>query len=194
MKLIKLSVWAKQNGYSYRGAYNRYRRGDLKQAFTNETGQIMIPVEDERLPLETIIYARVSSAKQKKDLETQARRLVNFCMANGWVVSKIVKEVASGLSDNRPKLTKIIQQKNPVRLVVEHKDRLTRFGFNYLDILIKGEIKVVNLAENNKEDLMQDLISVIRSMVARYYGQRRGKRKADQIIKGLTEDELKSIH
>ena len=111
--------------------------------------------------------------------------MVQFCIANGWQVETVVKEIASGLNDKRPKLIKILESDYPVRIVSESKDRLTRFGFNYISTLINGEIVIANLAKTNKDDLMQDLISIITSMVARYYGQRRGSKKSKNIIKQL---------
>jgi predicted site-specific integrase-resolvase len=74
------------------------------------------------------------------------------------------------------------------RIVVEHKDRLTRFGFNYLDKLLAMQgrkIEVINLAENGKEDLVQDFVSIVTSFCARLYGQRRSKRKTERIIAEL---------
>lgn len=98
----------------------------------------------------TIIYARVSSSENKSNLGSQAKRLAQFCLAKGWVINEIVKECASGLNDNRPKLIKILTEKKATRLVVEHKDRLTRFGFNYIKILYpECEIVVVNEVEEN---------------------------------------------
>ena len=185
MNLIKLSTWAKKNGYSYRGAYNRFNAGRIEGAFKNETGRIVVPVKENISPLKTIVYARVSSHKQKNDLERQSQRMQQFCVTNGWVVEQVVTEVASGLNDKRPKLCKILNSKTPIRLVVEHKDRLTRFGFNYIETLIDGTIIVANKTNSDKEDLMQDLISIITSMVARYYGQRRGGKKAKELIQKL---------
>ena len=75
-------------------------------------------------------------------------------------------------------------------IVVEHKDRLTRFGFNYIETFLKmqgRQLEVVNLAENGKEDLMQDLVSIIYSFSARMYGQRRAKRKTEIIVKELQD-------
>jgi predicted site-specific integrase-resolvase len=72
--------------------------------------------------------------------------------------------------------------------VVEHKDRLTRFGFRYLETLLRGQgraIEVVNLAENGTEDVLADLTSIIYSLCARLYGQRRAKRKTEQLVKEL---------
>lgn len=184
MKLVKLSKWAAQNGYSYRGAYNRFNAGKIEGAYKNETGRIVVPYYEQQ-PLKTIVYARVSSHKQKQDLERQAERMVKFCISNGWQVDSVIKEIASGLNDKRPKLIKILNNNYPIRIVAEHKDRLTRFGYNYLSTLINGEIVIANLAGSDKEDLMQDLISIITSMVARYYGQRRGGRKIKQILERL---------
>ncbi|MEK7990727.1 MAG: IS607 family transposase [Thiotrichaceae bacterium] len=185
MNLIKLSLWAKKNGYSYRGAYNRFHAGRIEGAYKNETGRIVVPVEENLLPLRTIVYARVSSLKQKKDLERQAERMQTFCVANGWIVEEVVTEIASGLNDKRPKLEKILKVKTPIRLVVEHKDRLTRFGFHYIETLLNGEVIIANKTSSDKEDLMQDLISIITSMVVRYYGQRHGSRKAKELIEKL---------
>lgn len=145
----------------------------------------MVRIEGEPIPLTTVVYARVSSSKQKDDLERQAQRMVEFCTSNGWIVSQVVKEVASGLNDKRPKLIKLLQTEGRLRIVSEHKDRLTRFGLNYIETLLNGEVVIANLAGSDRDDLMQDLISVITSMVARYYGQRRGSVKAKAMISQL---------
>jgi predicted site-specific integrase-resolvase len=74
--------------------------------------------------------------------------------------------------------------------VVEHKDRATRFGFRYLEVLLTQQhraIEVANLAENNREDLLQDVSSIVYSMCARLYGQRRAKRKQELIGRILTD-------
>ena len=104
---------------------------------------------------------------------------------------KIVKEVGSGLNDNRKKLAKILVDDNYNILIVEHKDRLARFGTNYLNILLEKigkKLEIVNLAENDKEELMQDLVAIVTSFCARLYGLRRSKRKTEKIIKELTND------
>jgi predicted site-specific integrase-resolvase len=73
-------------------------------------------------------------------------------------------------------------------VVVEHKDRATRFGFRYIETLFKTygrEIEVVNQAENGTEDLLGDLQSIIYSFCARLYGQRMAKRKTENIVEEL---------
>jgi predicted site-specific integrase-resolvase len=124
------------------------------------------------------------------NLESQASRLVAYCSAKGWQISKIVKEVGSGVNDSRPKLIELLQDESLTHIVVEHKDRLTRFGFNYIETFMSlqgRQLEIVNLADNGKEDLMQDLVSIIYSFSARMYGQRRAKRKTEKIIKELSD-------
>ena len=76
--------------------------------------------------------------------------------------------------------------------IVEHKDRLTRFGFNYIEKLLSRsgvELEVVNQVDGEKEDLIQDFVSVITSFSARIYGQRRSRRKTEKLIEELEKNE-----
>jgi putative resolvase len=112
--------------------------------------------------------------------------------AKGYQVTQVVKEIGSGVNDQRPKMLKLLTDDSVSRIVVEHKDRLTRFGFNYLDRLLRmqgREIEVINLAENGKEDLVQDFVAIVTSFCARLYGQRRAKRKTERLIAELQKAE-----
>lgn len=196
MKNIKLSEYAKQNSITYRTAWNRFKAGKIKNAYKDSLGNILIEIKengiDEKI---AVIYARVSSSENKKNLEPQAERLKEYGIVRGYQIIEIVKEVGSGVNDNRKKLNKLLKDDKWGTLIVEHKDRLTIFGFNYIEILLnkRGQkIEVVNLAEDIKTDLVQDLISIIYSFSARMYGLRRGKRKTEEIIKHLEEND-KSI-
>lgn len=145
------------------------------------------PVEEK-----IVIYARVSSPKQKDDLLTQAERIEEFCLANGWKINKTYKEIASGLNDKRPILLKMLQDK-PTKIVIEHKDRLTRFGFEYIKILCESfncEIVIINNNNDNLQtDLMTDFVSIITSMTAKLYGLRKSHRKTEKIIEELNKDD-----
>jgi putative resolvase len=108
------------------------------------------------------IYTRVSAAENKANLDSQVQRVQDYCAAKGWQISQVVKEIGSGVNDSRPKLLKLLTDPTITVIVVEHKDRLTRFGFNYLDKLLAMQgrrIEVINLAENSQEDLIQDFVS-----------------------------------
>jgi putative resolvase len=187
---MKLSQWAKKNNYTYRGAYNVFKRGLIPGARQLPTGTVIIdePVTPTK-PEHTVVYARVSSSENRDSLESQANRVVQYCNARGWTVHQVVKECASGLNDSRPKLQKIFSDGNATRIVVEHKDRLTRFGFEYIKTLFDGDIVVLNEAGTEQDELMQDFISLVTSFCARIYGQRRSKRTTEKLIKELSTDD-----
>ena len=194
----KLSIYAKELGITYRTAWSRYKEG-LLNTYVDETNHIYVldnlEVSKSENSKEIVIYARVSSNKQKDDLERQAERLQNYAVSNGYIVKKVIKEIGSGLNDNRQKLIKLLQENDWNILLIENKDRLTRFGFNYIETLLKAlnkQIVVVNVLDNNKEDLMQDMISILYSFSARMYGKRRAKLKTNIIISELQKDEEKT--
>lgn len=141
-----------------------------------------------------VVYARVSSAENKNNLDSQARRIVQYCAANGWKVLQVVKEIASGINDRRPKLHALIstiREIRPAVLVVEHKDRLARIGAPYIEAAIEPfgcRLEVINEADDEKQDLMNDLIAIITSFCARYYGLRRAKRKTERILEELRKN------
>lgn len=187
---IKLSQWAKMNDYTYRGAYNLFKNGTLSGVQT-QTGTILIDVQETVVkPEHNVVYARVSSSENRPNLDSQADRVVQFCNAKGWIVHEIVKECASGLNDRRPKLSKVLSEQKATRIIVEHKDRLTRFGFSYLKLLFNGEIVVINEVSEDESDLMQDFVSLVTSFCARLYGKRRSKRQTEKLIKELSDDKV----
>lgn len=190
---MKLSQFAKKNSIKYQAAYKMFKAGLIK-GYQLPTGTVVIT---EDLQVQTkqeynIIYARVSSSENKSNLDSQAKRLKDFAAAKGWIIHEVVKECASGLNDHRPKLEKLLRDNKATRLIVEHNDRLTRFGFNYIKILcdlVNCELVVINPAEDEKSDLIQDFISIITSFCARIYGQRRCKRKTEKIIEELKNND-----
>ncbi len=193
---MNLNEYAKSQGIKYRAAWNRYKAGKIPNAYKNEHGSIRILVEKKTKPESTAIYCRVSSSQNKNNLEKQKERLVSYCLAKGYKVDFIIMECASGLNDKRPKLLKILTNENITRIVVEHSDRLTRFGKNYLEHWMKEkgvEIEIVNQADDNRDDLMADFVSLVTSFTARLYGQRRNKRKTEKLIKSLEKNESNSV-
>lgn len=190
-----LTEYAKENRIHYRTAWNAYKAGKILGAFKNEYGKILIPDNVAKTQY-VVCYARVASSMNRNNLESQATRLCNYCAANGYVVQQVIKECASGLNDRRPQLIKLLRNPKVTLIVVEHQDRLTRFGFNYIRLWAetKGcKIEVINEAANDKEDLMQDFVSLITSFVTRLYGLRRSKRKTEQLIKTLENESNKIV-
>lgn len=184
---MKLSTYAKSKGITYQTAWKMWKKG-LLNASQLPTGTII--VNDFVQVNGVAIYCRVSSSENKSNLDTQAERLVQYAEAKGYQIISVTKEIGSGVNDNRKKLIKLLNEDNYHLIIVEHKDRLTRIGFNYLKVLLNKQgkdIEVVNLAQEQTEDLMQDFISIITSFCARIYGLRRSKRKTETIIKELNE-------
>lgn len=186
---MKLSEYTKQQGISYRTAFRWWQAGTIK-GYQAPSGTIIV-TESERpssIPEKVAIYARVSSQEHQENLERQAERLKDYCAAKGYQVSSVVKEIASGANDSRPKFLALLRDTSITHIVVEHKDRMTRFGANYILTLLETQgrhVEMVNLADDDKEDLIQDLSSIFYSFCARMYGQRRAKRKTEVIVKEL---------
>lgn len=193
---MKLSAWAKSKGIAYVTAHRWFQNGKLPvKAYQMPSGTIIVEENNTVNPNNSAhIYARVSSYNKKDDLQRQIQRCINFCENNGWQINSITKEVASGLNDKRPKLIKLLNS-SPNRIVVEHKDCLTRFGFNYFDILLPKlncELVVMNRDFEEETDLMKDLIALITSFCCRLYGLRKGRNKSSKIKKELcTPEQLK---
>ena len=193
---MKLSVWAKSQGISYMTAWNWFHAGMLPvKSYQLPNGTIIVE-NNEMLNSQSkkevvFIYARVSSHNKKDDLNRQVVRCEEFARAKGLSVDKVYKEIASGMNDNRKVFWKMLEE-NPTSVVVENKDRLTRFGFTYLERLLKKqgcELIVMNPNKDDEQDLMKDMISIITSFCCRLYGLRRMKNKLDKIKKVLTENE-----
>lgn len=181
---MKLSEYAKANNIGYRAAWNRFKSGKIPGAHKDKFGSITIIKKDTRKD-KTVVYARVSSSENKSNLKSQSERIQHFCAAKGWVVDKAVEECGSGLNDTRRLLLTLLRDKTITRVVVEHKDRLTRFGFNYLKELAHFEIVVINEVAEDEKDLMQDFVSLVTSFTARLYGRRRTKKATEKLIKEL---------
>jgi putative resolvase len=193
---MKLSEYAKKYGITYRTAFRWWQQGQLK-GFQKPSGTIIVTEGEQDVPVAkkvvapVVIYARVSSPKQKASLDRQVARLEDYCAARGYQVGRIVKEIGSGVNDSRRQFLSLLSDPTATTILVEQKDRATRFGFRYLEVLLSQAgrtIEVANLAENNREDLLQDLSSIVYSLCARLYGQRRAKRKQELIGKILTTE------
>ena len=133
----------------------------------------------------------MSSAENKSNLERQRQRLEDYCAARGYKVIKTVTEIGSGLNDKRPKLEKLLTDESVKLIVAEHSDRIARFGLNYLQKVLELQgrrIELINTQDNDRDELMQDFVSIITSFCARLYGLRRSKRRTEKLIKELEED------
>src|SRR4030065_2959115 len=162
---MKLSAYARSLGVSYRTAWRWFKAGEVS-GFHADPGTIIVTEQTLECPAivarqKTAIYTRVSAAENKDNLEGQAKRLMDYCAAKGYQVATVVKEIGSGVNDTRPKLLKLLTDPSMGLIGVEQKDRLTRFGFNYIEQLLAlqgRKIEVINLDETAKEDVIQGFV------------------------------------
>jgi putative resolvase len=178
---MKLSDYARQVGVTYKTAYQWWKAGQL-DAYQRPTGTIIVR-EPQTAATGVALYARVSSADQKDNLTRQMQRLRDYAAARGYQVVAEVTEIASGLNDERPKLKKLLTDTRVGVLVIEHRDRLTRFGYGYITTLLEHQGRRVEAVfpTDTGDDLVDDFVAVITSMAARIYGRRNAKRRAAQI-------------
>ena len=190
---MRLSAYAKQMGVSYKTAFRWWKAGKL-DAYQLDTGTVIVrePLASE-VPTNVALYARVSSADQKEDLERQMQRLKDYAASRGYQVTKIVSELASGLNESRPKFLKLLTDASIGVIVVEHRDRATRFGLTYIEQLMQmqGRRLEVIFPSDTDNDLVDDFIAVITSMASRIYGRRTSKRRAEK-IKQCVEHAMKA--
>ena len=178
---MKLSVYAKHVGVTYKTAWQWWKAGQL-DAYQLPTGTVI--VREPIAPVQGVaLYARVSSIDQKDAAERQMQRLREYAAARGYQVQAEVREIASGLNEERPKLKKLLTNPKIGVVVVEHRDRLTRFGYGYIATLLEQQGRRVEAIypSDTGNDLVDDFVAVITSMAARISGRRHSKRKAERI-------------
>ncbi len=193
---MRLKDWAEEQDICYRTALRWFHSGKLPVPSEQlETGTILVyPPKEEPLSSpddSVVLYCRVSGHDQKDDLERQAERLRTFASAKGWTVKQTITEIGSGLNGKRPKLLKLLEDKTATTILVEHKDRLTRFGFEYIDILLSGQNRKVVVADQEEQtlDIWQDFIDVVTSFCARIYGKRGARNRAKKTLEMLRNKE-----
>jgi predicted site-specific integrase-resolvase len=182
---MKLSAWAKTQGLSYRGAYRMWKAGQLPvPAEQLPTGTILVHPPAAALEGGVALYARVSSADQKSDLDRQVARLAEFAAGQHLRVVDVVKEIGSGLNGHRRGLMRLLRTPTVTMIVVEHRDRLMRFGFEYLEAALAAQGRTLTVIEPDEvaDDLVRDMTEVLTSLCDRLYGKRAAANKARRAL------------
>ncbi len=191
---MKLSEYARRKNIQYLAADKMWQKG-LLEGHRLPTGTIVIhdsmPTADASAQTSggMALFARVSSNDQKDDAQRQLQRLRDYVVARGYIVRAEVVEIASGLNDQRPKLTRLLADRQIGTTLVEHKNRLTRFGFLYIEKLLANQgrwIDVINQSDAQDEPV-DDFVAVITSMAARIYGRRSSKQRVKVIREAIEQ-------
>jgi putative resolvase len=181
---MRLSQYAKQMNVSYKTAFRCWKAGRL-DAYQLDTGTIIVraPLPETPAPNGIALYARVSTQGQKAALDRQVERLKTYAASRGYQVTKIVQEIAPSMNDTNPKLLKLLTDPHIGKVVVEHRDRLTRFGFVYIEQLFQMQRRTLEVMfpTDTTHDLVDDFSAVITSMASRIYGRRHSKERAEKM-------------
>ena len=178
------------------GKLKAFRTPSDRRYYThNQYVEYMGKVLQDKDTRKNIIYTRVSSNSQKDDLKNQVGFLKQFANARGIIVDEIFEDIGSGLNYNRKKWNKLLEDcmLGMIKtIIVSHKDRFIRFGYDWFERFLKAngvELIVVNNEElSSQEEMIQDLISIIHVFSCRIYGLRKYKKKIEE-----DEEIVKSI-
>lgn len=182
---VRLKEWARAQGVSYRAALSWFHAGTLPApARQLDTGTILVEpsaTESGR----TVAYCRVSSTDQRDDLDRQAGRVAQECARQDFTLDSTVTEVGSGLNGNRPKLRTLLSDPAATTIVVEHRDRLARFGVEHLEAALAAQSRRIVVLDDAEveDDLVRDVTEVLTSMCARLYGRRSAAKRAKAALK-----------
>jgi putative resolvase len=179
---MKLAEWARSYGVHPNTAY-RWFREDKMPVPARRLASGTIVVEQTPTALadgRSVAYCRVSSHDQRGDLERQAGRVSLWASEQGLSIDEVVTEIGSGLNAKRPKLARLLADEGVVRIVVEHRDRLARFGVEHLAAALSAQRRHILVVDDGEvdDDLVRDMTEVLTSFCARLYGRRGARNRA----------------
>lgn len=165
------------------GGQRYYDEADIRKALLIE------PDEQDK---KTLVYCRVSSKGQADDLASQVKAMQTFCLGAGLAVDEWIEETGGGMNLKRKKFLSImerIEHGEIKHLVIAHKDRFVRFGFEYFDMFAAQhgcKILVANQEQLSPQaEMVEDLMAIIHTFSCRLYGLRNYKK---QIEKAATDE------
>jgi putative resolvase len=161
--------------------------GSIAGARTSPAGRWVVDVVDPEPPKLTVAYARVSSHDQRHDLDRQVARIAEWAAASGTRIDRYVREMASGLNDKRRDLGTLLADPQVGTIIVEHRDRLARFGVTQLEQALKAQKRSLVVIDPGEveEDLVRDMIELMTCFSARLYGKRSARNRALRAAEAL---------
>ncbi|MFU8874488.1 IS607 family transposase [Micromonospora sp. SL4-19] len=188
---MKFSDWARGQGVTCQTAWWWVRGGRMPVPVRQAPSGTWIVEEARCAAGRVVAYCRVSSSDQMGGLDRQSVRVVEGANAEGLAVAEVVTEIGSGLNGERRKLHRLLADPAAAVIVVEHEDRLARFGVEHLQAALAatGRRLVVLDAGESTNDLVEDMADVLTSMCARLYGQRAATSRAARALAAATGEE-----
>ena len=196
MKIYRLNEFAKLIGKSVQtlqrwdreGIFKAHRHKTNRRYYTHD--QYLEYIGQKASPeKKNIVYYRVSSSGQKGDLENQKKAIEQFCIAQGIAVSEWLSDIGSGLNYTRKNflsLMEMVERGEVAQIIVAHKDRFVRFGFEWFEKFCKNHGTIILIMNNESlsptEEVTKDLLSIIHCFSSRLYGLRKYKKKIKEMI------------
>jgi putative resolvase len=178
---MKLAEWARANGVHPQTAYRWFRQGTMPvPARRLPSGTILVDAPGSPPGGRVVLYARVTAYDQRADLDRQVARLTAWATGQGMVVADVVREVGAGVNGKRPRLRRLLADPHATTIVVEHQDRLARFGVEHLEAALAAQGRRLLVVEPGEtgDDLMRDMVEVLTGFCARLYGRRGARNRA----------------
>ncbi len=182
---MKLAAWARTIGVHPKTAYRWFHRGTLPvPACQLETGTILVTLPAAQPGGTAAIYARVASHDHRPELDRQIARLAAWAGRHGYAVSRTEAEVGSGLTGRRRRLMRLLADPEVSTIIVEHRDRLARFGAEYVEAALAASGRRVVIADpgESTDDLVRDMVDVLTAFCVRLYGRRSARNRARRAL------------
>lgn len=188
---MNLKEWAAAAGVSYTTARRWHEAGKLPVPARKVGGLILVgqPSAPPAAGI-TVVYARVSSADQRADLDRQVARVTAWATGQGLAVDRVVTEVGSALNGHRRKFLALLRDPQVTAIAVEHRDRFARFGAEYVEAALTAQGRRLMVADPSEvdDDLVRDVTEILTSLCARLYGRRAAANRAARAVAALEQD------
>jgi predicted site-specific integrase-resolvase len=179
---VNLKQWAERQGVSYATARRWFAAGTLPVQARRVGGLVLVgETPGPGNAGIAAVYARVSSADQKADLDRQVARVTAWATGQGITVGRVVTETGSALNGKRRKFIALLRDPSVTTIVVEHRDRFARFGAEYVEAALAASGRGLDQAEVD-DDLVRDVTEILTSLCARLYGRRAAADRAARAV------------
>ncbi|PWR16143.1 IS607 family transposase [Micromonospora sicca] len=186
---MNLKEWARWEGVHPVTAYRWFREGKLPVPARRVGGLILVEPPAGPAPAETVVvFAGVSSADQRVDLDRQVARVTAWATGRNVAVARVVTEVGSVLNGRGEKFLALLRDPAVTTIVVEHRDRFARFGAEYVEAALTAQgrrLLVVDPAGVD-DDLVRDVTEILTSLCVRLYGRRAAANWAERAVAAAT--------
>jgi predicted site-specific integrase-resolvase len=188
---VNLKEWAASQGISYATARRWHESGKLPVP-AYQAGRLIVIGEPSPSGAAgiTAVYARVSSAGQRPDLDRQVARVTAWATARNLSVDRVVTEVGSAVNGHCRKFLALLRDPSVTVIAVEHRDRCARFGAEYVEAALAAQGRRLAVADpaGADDDLVRDVTEILTSACARLYGRRAAADRAARAVAALGQD------